>query len=160
MTVSNHVAGLLDAAAEFFASRNMPFERNDAESYLESRVAGTAVEWPCYAHTFEAKGQFVFYSVCPARVPPALRSAIAQYACALNYLLGYANLEMSLDSGELRLRAAVEAADGRLTSDLIAPVVFNNIGIMDDIVSLLLAMIDGSLVPDEALAQTKRLMGS
>jgi hypothetical protein len=160
MSVPNRVVSLLDVAAEFFDSHDMQFERNAAELYLEARVAGAAAEWHCYAHAFEAKHQFVFYSVWPAHVPSELRPAIAQFVCGLNYLLAFGNLEMSLDSGELRLRTAVEAADGQLTFSLIAPVVFNNIGIMDDLASILLAMIQGNLATGEALEQTKRLMGS
>jgi hypothetical protein len=149
---------LLDRVAEFFVAHEMQFGRSDRELYLETRVESDGRQWLCFAHTFEDRNQLVFYSVCPERIPQARHSDMAEYACALNYELAFGNLEMSAASGELRLCTAVEAADEEITPALIAPVVFNNIAIMDDLLPILLGLMGGDLTPGAALEQTKRLM--
>jgi hypothetical protein len=77
--------------------------------------------WFCYAEVLEDSQQFVFYSVCPIKIPHVKRLAVAEYIARANYGLVIGNFELDFDYGEVRCKtsaimpqAVLEVASTRL----------------------------------------------
>ena len=58
------------AASTFFAGQRWPWRRIEAPLALEVSSIGPEPRWKSYAQAKDGDQVFVYYSLCPQRVPP------------------------------------------------------------------------------------------
>ncbi len=128
------------------------FAQNDEETFLRLFYSGKHGDWDAYAQARDEQGQFIFYSVLPQSVPEDQRPAMAELLTRLNYGLILGNFELDYDDGEVRYKTSIDVEGSELTPELIKPVVYANLGTMDQYWPALAAVAAGHAAPQAALA--------
>ena len=149
-TVSN--APLLEALIHFFTQDDWSFTKLQGEPTLQLAFQGKTDRWICIAKAREAQQQFVFYSICPVKVPKSKRRAIAEFLTRANFGTIVGNFELDLSDGEIRYKTSIDVASDRLTSNLINRLVYINVVMMDDYLPGIKAVLSGEAV-EAALQQ-------
>jgi hypothetical protein len=90
-----------------FADNGWPFREVQGAPVLLGVLSGPAGSWSFYAQAVEEKDLILLYSICPQRVPPDRRLAVAEYLTRANYGLAAGNFELDLDDGEVRYKSAL-----------------------------------------------------
>lgn len=140
-----------DALLKFFDD-GWFFTQNDEETFLRLLYAGKNGEWNAYAQAREGRSQVIVYSIYPQPTPENQRSPMAELLTRINYGLILGNFEMDYADGEVRFKTSIDVEDSELTPDLIKPVVFANLGMMDLYWPALTAIVEGRMEPQAALA--------
>ncbi|MGI0491965.1 YbjN domain-containing protein [Alkalinema pantanalense CENA528] len=147
------MSSILEQLISFFQSEKWEFEHIVAHHLLRFEVEGTQGEWVCYAKAKEDDHQFIFYSNLPSGVPPEKRSAVAEYITRANNGLILGNFELDFDEGEVHYKTSIEAAPDVLTADLIRPIVYANLSVMDQYLPGFAWIITDNLSPAAAIQQ-------
>jgi hypothetical protein len=147
------MTAILDRVISFFQQEDWVFDHVVSQQVLRLEVEGNNGEWVCYAKAKEEDQQFVFYSNLPDGVPIEKRMAVAEYITRVNYGLIMGNFELDLDDGEVHYKTSIEAAPAILTADLIRPVVYANVAIMDFYLPGFQQIIAADVSPIEAISQ-------
>lgn len=145
---------IYDALLQFF-NDGWFFTQNDEETFLRLLYDGKNGEWNAYAQALEERSQFIFYSVYPQSIPEIQRPNMAELLTRINYGLILGNFEMDYADGEVRFKTSVDVENSDLTTELIKPVVFANLGTLDRYWPALAAIAAGGVGPPEALALVK-----
>jgi hypothetical protein len=98
---------LLDNLKRVFTDNGWPFTEVQGAPVLLGVLSGPAGSWSFYAQAVEEKDLILLYSICPQRVPPDRRLAVAEYLTRANYGLAAGNFELDLDDGEVRYKSAL-----------------------------------------------------
>jgi hypothetical protein len=144
---------ILDTLTQFFKDDDWTFSPVEDAAILRMGFDGKNGSWTCYAQAREEIQQFVFYSVCPLKVPQSKEAGMMEFLTRANYGLIIGNFELSLGDGEIRYKTSIDIEDAELTMPLIKPVVYANVLTMDRYLPGILAVISGSATPNEAIAQ-------
>ena len=108
--------------------------------------------WDCYAKTREDAQQIVFYSICPTTAPTEKHAAVAEFITRANYGLIIGNFELDFSDGEIRYKTSLDIEGDRLTPALVKQLVYANVLTLDQYLPGILAVIEGSSSPEEAIA--------
>jgi hypothetical protein len=146
---------IFEALQQFFQAEAWPAYPVEGQPVLELNYQGENGRWTCYAHAREAQQQFLFYSVCSANVPPALRPAAAEYLTRANWGLTVGNFEMDWADGEIRYKTGLEIEGDWPGTATAKRVVYTNLLMMDRYLPGLMAVIYGQADPAEALQQAE-----
>ncbi len=102
---------IFEAIINFFTSYNWTFSKLAEASILQLRFQGENGEWECYAKAREEENQFVFYSICPVKVPKPKRRAVGEYIARANYGTISGNFELDFADGEIRYKTSIDLED-------------------------------------------------
>jgi hypothetical protein len=129
-----------------------PEQIEDQEIY---RIAfsGDNGEYECYAQIQSDLEQFFFYAVAPEAVPESLRAAAAEFLCRANYGLHIGNFELDWSDGEVRYKSSLDFEGEILTANWIKHAIYPAVETMDQYWPGLEDVIQGGIVPEEAIAQ-------
>jgi hypothetical protein len=133
---------IFDAVKLFFEGEKWPFVQLGDQTILQLGFESETNEWNCYARIIEEDDQFVFYSLCPEKVPQARLTPVAEYITRANYNLVMGNFEMDFDDGEVRFKTSVDVEGSQIDAGLIRNVVYANVFIMDRYLPGLLTVIE------------------
>ncbi|NET62800.1 MAG: YbjN domain-containing protein, partial [Symploca sp. SIO2E6] len=75
---------IFEIIVNFFNSEEWQFQIIQEQKSLRLVFQGNNGKWDCYANAREKQQQFVFYSVCPIKVPENQRLAIAEFITRVN----------------------------------------------------------------------------
>jgi hypothetical protein len=139
---------IYDELLKFF--EDWSFMQNDEQTFLKIPYVGNAGAWNCFAQALEEPEQLVVYSVYPANATTELRPALAELITRLNYGLIMGNFEMDYGDGEVRFKTSLDVKQTALTADLIRPVVYFNVALMDRYFPALAAVVEQRATPREA----------
>lgn len=142
---------LFETMVNFFTTDEWPFVRFDNRPALRLGFTGDNGNWLCYADAREETGYFLFFSVCPVNVPPAKRTAMAEFICRANYGLPIGNFEMDVDDGEVRFKTGIDTEDTQLTDPIIRNLVYANVLAMDRYLPGIMNVIYSEMSPAEAI---------
>lgn len=145
------MSSILKQVMSFFQQEEWEFEHLVDQHILRLEVEGNHGEWICYAKAKEEDQQFVFYSNLPDGVPVDQRSAVAEYITRANNGLILGNFELDFDDGEVHYKTSIEAGPTALTADLIRPVVYANLAVMDQYLPGFWRVITGEMSPEAAI---------
>jgi hypothetical protein len=109
-------------------------------------------QWDCYARAINEQGKFVFYSVCPVQAQDSSRLAISEFLARVNYGLILGNFELNFDSGEIRYKTSMDAANNPINSAALKQLVYTNVSMMDSYLPGIVAVIEKDLTPKEAIS--------
>lgn len=141
---------LYQQMTRFFQTDGWPCQA-DGASTLQTSCQGEHGRWFCLASAREDPAQFVMYSMFPVRIPALKRMRVAEYLLRANYGLVIGNFELDLDEGELRFRTSLDIQDTAFPSELLKPLVYTNVRMMDRYLPGLMAVLYAELTPQAAL---------
>jgi hypothetical protein len=144
---------LLDKLKHFFTDEEWEYQVLENSSVLRLGFSGEHGHWPCYAQAREAQQQIVLYSICPLRVPEAMRPVMAELLTRANYGLVVGNFEMDYEDGEIRYKTSLDVEDSEATTELLRHIVYANVTTMDRYLPSILAVLAGAKTPAEAVAE-------
>lgn len=148
---ANSEQPILSAMLNFFQTDDWNFTQVEGESVVQIPFQGENGQWTCYAKAIEERSQFVFYSIAPSLVPPAKRTAIAEFIARANYGMIIGNFELDLADGEIRYKTSIDAADENLSLAVIKKLVYANVTMMDRYLPGIKSVISGKMPPSEAI---------
>lgn len=146
---------ILQAAIDFFIEDNWKFSQLEGKSALSLPCSGKHGSWLCWAEAREEQQQFVFYSICPVKVPEQKYTSVCEYLTRANYGLVIGNFEMDLRDGEVRYKTSVDVEGQELTSALVKHLVYANLSTMDRYLPGIMGVIYGNLSPVQAISQVE-----
>ncbi len=149
------MGSILEAAIAFFTEDNWKFSPIEGKSALSLPCSGRHGNWLCWAEARENQHQFVFYSICPIKVPENKRSAICEYLARANYGLIIGNFELDLRDGEIRYKTSIDVEGENLTPALVKNLVYANLSTMDRYLPGIMGVIYGNLLPEQAISQVE-----
>jgi hypothetical protein len=141
----------LEAMVAFLNEQGWPHERMGDQRIVRSHFKGSQGEWICFAHYRPELDQYLFYSVAPLRAPAVLRPAVAEYLTRANWGLILGNFELDYSDGEVRFKTSIQLNGIPLTAALLRPLIFGNVGAMDQYLPGLQAVMGLSQTPSEAI---------
>ena len=145
----------LQAVAAFFTEDGWSFEQMPERPILRLPFQGKGGRWNCYAQirvTREVE-QILFYSVLPLNVPVEKRSAIAEFITRANYGMALGNFELDFNDGEVRYKTSIDVTDQDIAANLLRPLIYTNVLMMDKYMSGLIAVVYADVPPAEAVKQ-------
>jgi len=89
--------------------------------------------------------------VWPNNIKKSKRTLVAELLTRINYGLKIGNFEIDLDDGEVRYKTSIMLEDESWTREIIRPVVFYNLSMMDQYWVALQSVVEGRYAPDKAL---------
>jgi hypothetical protein len=154
---------IYQAMIDFFTEDDWSFTKLHGELTLQLAFQGKTDRFFCFAKAREEQQQFVFYSVCPVKVPKSKRRAIAEFLTRANFGTIIGNFELDLADGEIRYKTSIDVMDdspagerrsNRLSAALIKRLVYLNVLMMDDYLPGIRAVLNGEAV-ETALQQVE-----
>lgn len=142
---------ILQALLNFFTEDDWSFQKVTSEPALRLAFRGENGQWNCYAKAREEQQQMVFYSLCPVAVPEDKRLAAAELIARVNYGLIVGNFELDFNDGEIRYKTSIDVEGESLSPNLIQPLVYANVMMMDEYLPAIEAVIEGRLSPEDAI---------
>ncbi|MDY6784813.1 MAG: YbjN domain-containing protein [Cyanobacteriota bacterium] len=143
---------ILQAILSFFTEDDWSFQKITSEPAVRLAFEGENGKWNCYAKAREEQQQMVFYSLCPVVVPSDKRRAAAELIARANYGLIVGNFELDFKDGEIRYKTSIDVEGESLNSNLIKPLVYANVMMMDEYLPAIEAVVEGKLSPEEAIS--------
>lgn len=144
---------ILETAIQFFTEDDWKFSRVEDKPLLSLIAHGRNSNLHCWAEAREEQEQFVFYSVCPIKVPEQKRLAVAEYLTRANYGLVIGNFEMDFSDGEVRYKTSIDVEGDELTPALVKNLVYVNLHTHDRYLPGLMGIIFANLSPQQAISQ-------
>jgi hypothetical protein len=120
-------------------------------STLHLLFQGKNGQFNCYARAREAQQQFVFYSLCPVKVPQKKRKQLGEFVCRANFGMIIGNFELDFKTGEIRYKTSIDSKDSFLTEETLKQLVYTNILTMDQYLPGIEAVISSKTSPEEAI---------
>lgn len=142
----------LQVVIDFLEAEAWPYRRVGEQTILQTAFQGQNGTWFCYAHCRSEFGQVLFYSIAPEHAPEATRAAVAEYVTRANWGLMIGNFELDYEDGEVRYKTSLQLEETMLTRDLLRPLVFDNVVVMDKYLPGLNAVMVGEQTPLAAIA--------
>jgi len=146
----------LDTVAAFFKGIGFKYQVDEAKGLVQMGFSGKSGNWTAAADVKQDRGILIFYSIASIKVPEKARAAASEYLTRANYGLVLGNFEMDMSDGEVRYKTSISVGEkGKLTDDLISPVVLTNFGTMDRYLLGLMAVAVGGKSPAEACREAE-----
>ncbi len=146
---------LMDAVTAFLKQDGWPYEMMEGDTVARVQFQGDNAQFTCYAQTREDVGQFVFYSLFPVGIPEHKRHEVAEFITRANYDMVLGNYEMDFDDGELRYKTSIDVEGSQLTPELIKPVLYANVLMMDQYLPGVMSVIYADASPQAAVEQVE-----
>jgi hypothetical protein len=150
----------LEIMAQFLQHEGWPYEQVGEQMLLRTKFAGSHGEWICYALCQPEGPHYLFYSVAPKRAPAVLRPAVAEYVTRANWGLLNGNFELDYADGEVRFRSSIQLPNTPATNDLLHPLVYGSVAMMELYLPGLEAVMALSMTPLEAINAVEAKSGS
>ena len=145
------MATLLESVINYFQSDEWPIEL--ANGNIRTAFQGENGQWTCHGWIREEEKQFVFYSLCPLKVPEGRCPDVSEFVTRANYGMVIGNFEIDLNDGELRYKTSIDIEGGELSLGMFRQLVVTNVMIMDRYLPGIMAVITGAQSPAQAIAQ-------
>jgi hypothetical protein len=141
----------VELVAAFLVDEGWPCEQLGDKPILRTGYKGSNGQWNCYAHCRAEYDQVLFYSIAPQSAPEASRPGVAEYLTRANWGLMIGNFELDYGDGEVRYKTSAQFEQTDLTADLLRPLVYGNVVMMEKYLPGLQAVIAQSQTPVEAI---------
>ena len=152
-------AGLLAKVAIFLTQEGWPCEQVGEQMLLRTGFHGEHGQWTCYAHCRADVAQCLFYSVAPVRAPEVLRPAVAEFVTRANWGLLIGNFELDYADGEIRYKTSLQLNGTPLTAELLHPLIYGNVVVMDKYLPGLQAVVALTQTPSSAIQAVEESLG-
>jgi hypothetical protein len=140
-----------DTVLAFFASENIDVQ-SAQDSVLRVSFQGENGRFQAFARVDESTGVFALYAVSPVSAPPARMSEACELVARLNFGHKLGNLELDVESGEIRMKTSIDVEGEELTEGLVANVVYANVASLDQMLPAIVACLTKGATPKAAVA--------
>jgi hypothetical protein len=144
---------IFEAIINFFTEDDWAYTKIQGEPTLRLAFQGQNGKWTCYAKAREQQQQFVFYSICPVKVPETKNLAIAEFIARANFGMIIGNFELDFTDGEIRYKTSIDVEGANLTFLQVKRLVYANVMMMDQYLPGIISVIDSDVEPKDAIAQ-------
>jgi hypothetical protein len=144
---------IFEEMVNFFTEDDWPYTKIQGEPVLIADFQGENGKWTCYTKARVEQEQFVFYSICPINAPDSKRLAVAEFLTRANSGMIIGNFELDFADGEIRYKTSIDAKGDLLSFELIKQLVYANVTMMDEYLPGIMSVIDGDVLPVDAIAQ-------
>ncbi|HBE18560.1 MAG TPA: hypothetical protein DDW51_13335 [Cyanobacteria bacterium UBA11367] len=110
---------IFDTIVKFFTQDNWSFTQIKKQSTLRLAFKGKNGKCDCYAQVREKEKQFIFYSVCPERVPKTKRRVLGEFLLRINYQQILGSFDLDFSDGEVRYKTSMSINNYSLTPAII-----------------------------------------
>jgi len=135
---------IFTAIVNFFTEDNWHYAHLEKQSALRLAFKGKNDQYDCYAQALESQQQFIFYCLCPIKIPKSKRRAVGEFLSRVNYGMIIGNFELNFDDGEIRYKTSTNVKNHSLDSDTIKQLVYTNVNMMDEYLPGIIAVKNGS----------------
>ena len=144
---------IFNRVVDFFELDDWQFVKIPQTSTLRLLCGGRNGQWTCYGKAREEVSQFVFYSVCPVKVPSDKDLAIIEFITRANSGMIMGNFEFDFTDGEIRYKTSIDVEGDRLSFALIKQMVYANVTMMDEYLPGIMAVIESNVEVSEAISR-------
>ncbi len=149
------MAKLMDVVTAYLQQDGWPFELMEGGTVARVLFQGDNAQFTCYVQAREEAEQFVVYSLCPINVPEHKRMEMAEFITRANYDMVLGNYEMDFEDGELRFKTSIDVEGTQLTPELVKPVLYANVLMMDQYLPGVMSVIYADVAPKTAVEQVE-----
>lgn len=142
---------IFQAIINLFTENNWQFTQIEKPPALYLTFPEKNGQYDCYAQAREEQKQFIFYSVCPTKVPKPKRRAVAEFLSRANYGTVVGNFELDFNDGEIRYKTHSDLKYNFLIAEPIKELVYTNVMMMDRYLPGITSVISGKVSPEEAI---------
>lgn len=139
-----------DVVMTFFASEGIEIVRED-DALMHLAFAGESGQFRGVACVDENIGVLCFYSLCPVTVPAKHLPRALELVSRLNFGHMLGNLELDVDTGQLRFKTSLDVEGEELTEGLVANCVYANIASMEQMLPAIRAVVFDEMSVHDAL---------
>lgn len=134
----------------------------DSDGALWLAHEGAHGRWGCLVRAREQARQLIFYSIVPIEVPEPARQRVCEYLDRVNWGMPLGNFELDFLSGEVRFRTSIAIENLPLTAQLVRPLAYANVFVVDQYLEDLAEVVAGTLDADtpDALRERGRPLDS
>ncbi|WP_072160724.1 YbjN domain-containing protein [Planktothricoides sp. SR001] len=143
---------IFETVISFFKEENWSSTQLPGQSILHLYFEGENGEWECYALVREAEQQLVFYSLLPVKTPESKRQVMLEFLARANYGIIIGNFEIGFHQGEIRYKTSIDLENCQLNLPMIRQLVYSNLLNTDKYLPGIMAVINGKMSPEEAIA--------
>ncbi|MEQ8465585.1 YbjN domain-containing protein [Coleofasciculus sp. E1-EBD-02] len=144
---------IFQTMVNFFTEDDWSYAKIQGEPALYLAFEGDNGSWNCYAKAREDEEQFVFYSICPIKVPKTKRRILGEFIARANYGMMIGNFELDFTDGEIRYKTSIDVEGDRLSFALIQRLVYANVTMMDKYLPGIKLVLESGMSPEDAIAQ-------
>jgi hypothetical protein len=144
---------IFQTMVNFFTEDDWSYAKIQGEPALYLAFEGDNGSWNCYAKAREDEEQFVFYSICPIKVPKVKRRTLGEFIARANYGMMIGNFELDFTDGEIRYKTSIDVEGDKLSFALIKRLVYANVTMMDEYLPGIKLVLESGMSPEEAIAQ-------
>jgi len=144
---------IFQTMVNFFTEDDWSYTKIQGEPALYMAFEGDNGSWNCYAKAREDEEQFVFYSICPIKVPKTKRRTLGEFIARANYGMMIGNFELDFADGEIRYKTSIDVEGDRLSFALIQQLVYANVTMMDKYLPGIKLVLESGMSPEDAIAQ-------
>ena len=144
---------IFQTMVNFFTEDDWSYAKIQGEPALYLAFEGDNGSWNCYAKAREDEEQFVFYSICPIKVPKTKRRILGEFIARANYGMMIGNFELDFTDGEIRYKTSIDVEGDRLSFALLKRLVYANVTMMDQYLPGIKLVLERGMSPEEAIAQ-------
>ena len=138
---------------KFFDEDNWKYRQLEGKTILQLGFQGENGSWVCFAQAKDDVDRMLFFSRLETNIPADKRPAIAEFLTRANYGLAIGNFELDFNDGEVRYKTSIDVTDTEITSNLLRPLIYTNVLMMDKYMSGLMAVVYADMSPSEAVKQ-------
>ena len=149
------MGNLLDAVIGYLRADEWPFDMVKGENAVHVLFQGEHAQFNCFCEAREEQQQFLFYSLCPVTIPEHKRQEMAEYITRANFDMAIGNFEMDFVDGELRFKTSIDVEGSQLTPELLKPLLYANVLMMDQYLPGMMAIIYADKSPEDAIKQVE-----
>lgn len=145
------LGSLYNDMVRFFLNGDWQFTPIEGKPLVRLGFSGKNGNWTCLAQAKDEQQQVIFYSICSVNVPEDKRQAVAEFLTRANYGLILGNFELDFDDGEVRYKTSVDVGGDGISSEMMEPLIYVNLAMMDKYLPGLMAVTFGDVSPAESV---------
>lgn len=142
---------IFQTMVNFFTEDDWSYAKIQGEPALYLAFEGDNGSWNCYAKAREDEEQFVFYSICPIKVPKVKRRTLGEFIARANYGMMIGNFELDFTDGEIRYKTSIDVEGDKLSFALIKRLVYANVTMMDEYLPGIKLVLESGMSPEDAI---------
>ena len=154
------ISPIFQAIINLFTENNWHFNKIEEQPVLYLTFPGKNGQYDCYAQAREEQSQFIFYSLCPTKVPKPKRRALAEFTSIANYGTIIGNFELDFTEGEIRYKTQTKVDNLPWIFDQIKDLVYTNVWMMDQYLPGIISVINSDASPAEAIHMIEEIESS
>ena len=140
----------LDAAANLFDAEEMDYHRLDVENIIHTGISSDVTDYQVIIVGKEDRLVIVVKQA--TNIPEDRRSAVAELACRINWMVKYGQFELDFDDGELRYRLEIPTDEQGVSVPVMRHAFFAPLSYMHSFFPAIMAVTFGGMTAKQALA--------